>query len=195
MNTDTSRMYEAYGGHFTSTAIGAPRPSIDTHAAENHPSTANSGVHLESRILQSVPATNFLPHGAYRINRYPPTGHSHPSQVEPARTAITYQCQYDCDASHCHKSVGGTKAEVKQHLRDYHGFRGSNVRVECRWKGCKRLKKMRGDSLARHIVGYHMQASRVRCSRCFGIFSRLDSLRSHMKGTPCEGGNPNGLAI
>ncbi|KAH7924672.1 hypothetical protein BV22DRAFT_494536 [Leucogyrophana mollusca] len=130
---------------------------------------------------------------SYGADPYPIAAYSHPSPLGPAGTIIAYQCQYDCNTSPCYKSVGTTRAEVTQHLRDYHGVRGYHARVLCFWHGCKMQKQIRGDSLSRHIVGHHMQASRVRCSRCFKIFSRLESLRKHtVKDMPCEGANPIG---
>ncbi|KAH7918983.1 hypothetical protein BV22DRAFT_1051365 [Leucogyrophana mollusca] len=72
-----------------------------------------------------------------------------------AEASTTHTCHwFDRNESPCHGSIIADRSDAAQHLRDHHGVKRNSSLVTCLWDGC--MKRMRGDSLSRHIVNLHM---------------------------------------
>ncbi|KAH7918991.1 hypothetical protein BV22DRAFT_1041307 [Leucogyrophana mollusca] len=98
------------------------------------------------------------------------------SLVHFTQATTTHGCQFDCNGSPCHTSVIANRLDVARHLRLYHNIKRNSSRVSCLWDGC--MKEIRADSLSRHIVNCHMNAT-LGCPRCFKMLSSVSSLRRH----------------
>ncbi|KAI0367280.1 hypothetical protein BV20DRAFT_1123590 [Pilatotrama ljubarskyi] len=88
-------------------------------------------------------------------------------------------CQWNgCGASvkpiGLHKHIVGM--EKGQHGGQITELETEGQKVSCQWLGCK-SKPMLRSSLARHIKDLHLEACRVKCSRC-GVCKRYDSYLS-----------------
>ncbi|KAG1781620.1 hypothetical protein EV702DRAFT_597346 [Suillus placidus] len=109
-----------------------------------------------------------------------------PSAAVNARDAqvetLVYRCLWDTQHSPCGMFIEGTSRDLLSHLRERHGvMHTADAELECRWSSCSMDKRLKMNSIARHI-GKHLDIQ-FRCSRC-GLTARDDVVRDHIRRNP-----------
>ncbi|KAG9312297.1 hypothetical protein JVU11DRAFT_7607 [Chiua virens] len=69
---------------------------------------------------------------------------------------VVLQCLWEQDHSPCHLWIKGDKSYINAHIQKWHGGKPGEekLEVDCHWSSC--WKKMRKESITRHILGVHL---------------------------------------
>ncbi|KAH7929567.1 hypothetical protein BV22DRAFT_122373 [Leucogyrophana mollusca] len=106
-----------------------------------------------------------------------------------------YKCLWDSKGSgSCNLWVEGVRKSMARHLQEWHGISSCDHHDTCcLWDGCGRVLK--GENIARHILGGSHIDAKVMCSTCGLPLSRGDAFTRHIeKPGPCSGAHSAPLA-